>query len=448
MINISEELFISTIDSGFFRHIRKNSVLPQEIDQTREEYLKQLYKKVVTGEYFVAGPRAFKIESKSQKVARIIPMLTVADYCVYYFCVKQVEDELAIDRVANTYGAFSLGGIIRDSEEDQLDAISLELPSTPSRAYNMLGWIESWKDFQKKVWLTASSANTSEFLFSDIANFYDTIDLDKLEAKIRHAVPKDKLPVIHLLFSFLKNWNRKIYGYAHQTKGLPQDEVGDCSRLLANFYLQNYDEKISKYCDDINVTYFRYADDQIFMSNSKKDNLKALYKASVLLHNEGLNFGVSKVKIQDESEFSIYWAFEIFDLLGDSNDKARVTQGTEKYIAWSSEYGKDKFRWWSVLLRIISCDISSLSPELREGIFTDLLKEEFLLDQSSYVFKRIHNALEESKRKDFIEVLYSLSKESRFNAYLYELLDLQRRIEVFTKEQITKIEERIEELSL
>lgn len=99
----------------------------------------------------------------------------------------------------------------------------------------------------------------------DIANFYDNINLSLLEKKLLVSVPVEKLEFINMLMYFLKNWNLKNDKYHLKSVGIPQNEFGDQSRLLANFYLQNYDKMVKRICDISNATYIRYADDQIII---------------------------------------------------------------------------------------------------------------------------------------------------------------------------------------
>lgn len=449
MIDYTLDEFCETIDKKFWYHIRKQTLVPYANEIDKKEFLTSLYARLNDGAYFVASPRAFVIQSKQQKIARVIPVLSLEDYCTYYFCIKQLEKYLAINRVPNTYGGFSLGGQIRESENDEIEAIIADIPSSPTRAYNRFGWIESWGDFQDKAWRYATSTDSTQFLTLDIANFYDTIDLDKLESKIRHAVPKEFASVVNLLFSFLRNWNRKIYGYGHQSKGIPQDEVGDCSRILANFFLQNYDAKINEYCRAHDITYLRYADDQILMSASEKENLKALYEASILLHKEGLNINAAKVKSFDEHTFARYWAFEIFDKLKDKDDRQHILEGITLYLNWCGDaHGKESFKADSVLSRIISRGIHDAPQSQKHKILAECLEDDFLLEANSYKIDRILKMSAENDRATIVTQLMRLVEETRFNSYLYELLDLNRQHDIFTNEQEKRIKSRLNELTV
>lgn len=97
----------------------------------------------------------------------------------------------------------------------------------------------------------------------DISNFYDCIRLDLLETWINEVSDGSSKEIINLLFHFLNYWNKKVNLSNKQTVGIPQDALSDCSRILANFYLQRYDSYMYEVCSRYNCRYFRYADDQI-----------------------------------------------------------------------------------------------------------------------------------------------------------------------------------------
>ena len=71
-------------------------------------------------------------------------------------------------------------------------------------------------------------------------NFYDNINLSLLEKKLLISVPSEKMEFINMLMYFLRNWNLKNDKYHLKSVGIPQNEFGDQSRLLANFYLHYY----------------------------------------------------------------------------------------------------------------------------------------------------------------------------------------------------------------
>ena len=120
------------------------------------------------------------------------------------------------------------------------------------------------------MYATAKAQNYKYVAELDIANYYDSIRLDILEMRIRELVNKEYADIISLLFHFLNYWNRNTNLYNKQTVGIPQDAMGDCSRILANFYLQPYDKVVYDLCKEKKCKYLRYADDQFLFSETEK----------------------------------------------------------------------------------------------------------------------------------------------------------------------------------
>ena len=137
----------------------------------------------------------------------------------------------------------------------------------------------------------------------DIANFYDNINLFLLEDKIKHAIKKEKSEIVSLLFYFLKYWDKKHHFYNPRTMGILQDTGGEASRLLANFYLQDYDSYIHAKCKQHKVKYIRYADDQIFLGADKNSLQIIVFLASKYLAKLHLNINSSKVFYKSVEEF-------------------------------------------------------------------------------------------------------------------------------------------------
>src|SRR5450759_918267 len=93
-------------------------------------------------------------------------------------------------------------------------------------------------EFNSLLFSQLDQGNYSHVLQFDLSNFYDSVRLDMLERWIREEADSDKGWVITLLFYLLNQWNRRNTGLHPQAVGLPQDALADCSRILANYYLQ------------------------------------------------------------------------------------------------------------------------------------------------------------------------------------------------------------------
>lgn len=171
-------------------------------------------------EYKVNGIEEKLYMYKTNNVARIIPILTVKDECLYYFVCKTLEDEIAINRTENTYGGWRIGNKIILEENSEIDYVY--------KSYNPMLWNENWKKYQNILYNQVKDLDENAIILKlDIANFYDNINLSLLEKKLLVSVPNEKLEFTNILMYFLKNWNLKNDKYHVKSIGLPQNEFGD-----------------------------------------------------------------------------------------------------------------------------------------------------------------------------------------------------------------------------
>jgi hypothetical protein len=311
---IDFDIFRRIFDSSFWRTLSDSLVpyKPGEKPQDKKQFLEQLFVDITQRQYASSVPRDYIVSNKHNHVTRIVPTFSYRDACVYFFCIKRLEDHIAVNRIEGTFGGWRLGNPIRQKED-------VEIPSgayVPTLSYNRAQWGKNWQEFQKRAFEYSYLDDFDYFLKFDIANFHDTINLHLLEDKIRLVTQRDYRATIDLLFSFLGSWNRKFEGYTTKTVGLPQDEISDCSRILANFYLQDYDAVIHKLCANAGARYLRYADDQIIFCNSAHVANSLLIEACKELFKINLSVNSGKVdRFETREHFDEYWAFEMFGLL-------------------------------------------------------------------------------------------------------------------------------------
>lgn len=420
----------------------KESIIPHAYPIIRDEIADKLYKEITEFKYHPSTPRDYIIINKANYVARITPTFHPKDYFLYYFCTKILEDEIAINHVEGTYGGWRLGNQIRFKEEgDELELIE----SAPSNSYNPFLWTKNWTDFQKKAFENNNSDDYKFVVKLDIANFYDNINIDLLSKKLYLASPTSKLFYIDLLTHFLNNWNKKFQGYSKKSVGLPQDEISDSSRLLANFYLQDFDKTIKSKCDDVNARYLRYADDQLFYTKTKEDAQYLVYEASKQLSKIGLNINTGKVEYFDNpKKFNQYWAFEIFELLGDNTNKENINKGIKKFIEW-----KDKqisFKEHSVLRRILNQDFKLFETSSKHKVLAYLFDKEFISMMNNWSMSRVYKQLDCEDKKEFLKILDILIDENHFNYFHYNLIVFYEKNEI--KFDKSRIEKRINKLKI
>lgn len=435
---INYDNFRKLVGSRFWKHIHKETLLPYYAKIIeREQFLKDLYKEIETMSYVPSPPRGYIVSHKQNLVVRFIPSLTEKDYCVYFFCIKCLEDEIAKNRVEGTYGGWRLGGKIR-----QMEALD-DMPSISDYSYNRFAWKKAWKEYQKKAYKLYKNNNNKFFVVFDIANYYDSIRLNRLEILVRANVNKNKTQIVNLLFYFLENWGKRDLNYEKQNIGLPQDEVGDCSRILANYYLQEYDSNLFLLCSKHKSHYLRYADDQIIAAPSEKAVKALMFVASMELIKLGLNLNASKAKFFTRQEYYIYWSFDIFDLLTDENDKQKIQ------IAWIKYKERlDKnilFRPDTVLKRFLSCNLFKVDKLTRVEILSESNKKEFITSVNEYYLKQIYRFTELKNGKNYICLLNKLSDEVLYNQYHLRVLKFAKENKINFK-SFTKVINNLERL--
>src|SRR5205823_8620098 len=133
--------------------------------------------------------------------------------------------------------------------------------------FNPSAWVQAFGEFNSLLYAQLDTSQFSHVLQFDLSNFYDSVRLDILERWTREEGQSDKGWIITLLFYLLNQWNRRNTGLHPQSVGLPQDVLADCSRILANYYLQKFDQYAGAFCTSLGALYFRYADDQMVLLN-------------------------------------------------------------------------------------------------------------------------------------------------------------------------------------
>jgi hypothetical protein len=180
--------------------------------------------------------------------------------------------------------------------------------SIPQSCYNRSAWIHNWNRFWKLLAARHEDAEDEAwFAMFDIAKFYDSIDLRRLETSVRAVSSRLHFP-INILFHLLRSWNRGHCLYGESTKGLLMDVAGDCSRLVANFYLTPLTvDSETDYVTARDGNYMRFADDMVVRANTAGECREFIFRASEELHQLGLNINVAKVGYCTKAEFDKFW---------------------------------------------------------------------------------------------------------------------------------------------
>lgn len=257
---------------------------------------------------------------KAAGCTRFVPILTAEDMTVFYLIVLSLQEYL-IEDFDGVYGAYrSVPKTARKSKEPEKedDIIDPYFRDTFSRK----AWFKDWSQFTDLLTATCNDSSVGNYVVvSDIANFYDTIDIGRLINGIRSKVSGNE-EIVSLLGYFLNYWDRRIKGYSASSKGIPQEIISDASRIVSNFYLNEFDRRFIDYCGTQGVLYIRWADDIVIFGKSKLHLERVMHSASRFLLNIGLNFNASKTKHFSRREFQEYRALDLLSAISSKNAPA------------------------------------------------------------------------------------------------------------------------------
>jgi hypothetical protein len=433
------------VDQKFWKVI--NDLRVHATKKYRLPFLQDLKVKLKEYEYFPSLPLTVKEADKGHGVARQIPIFNLEDYSVYYYCVRKLELVIAKNRVEGTFGGWSMGGKIRKLENADEPAGEYQL----TYSYNPAAWARYYGDFNAHVYgkiIELQSAGQGDHLVYelDIANYYDNIQLAILENKIRRDADYSESGVLDLLMYFLGYSNRLVTQYQKRSVGIPQDAFGDCSRLLSNYYLQDYDLYMSQLAKKHNATYFRYADDQMLFVPNEEVGEMLIQMASRRMSRIGLNINQKKVIKRTLTELYTYRSFEINDLFKakDSNKDQRIVREFARmtFAAIDEDANCLRDRGYPLIKRLITADYNLLDASQRAKLMRYIFDTGFIKGCRAYTFTAAYTKMRQAEQTDFINLLGELIAKSKHSAFHYEILAFYRQHVIDTK----ALENRIADL--
>ena len=246
---------------------------------------------------------------KGNGVTRFLPILTKEDMAVYYHLCGHIGEQV-LKKEPDIFGGWrsipltKKGTIKRPSRADEEDARA-EQGGYFYDTFSDTMWLGQFKNFTQLIRKLTSQASSGLYVATtDIANFYDSIELPQLIRKLRRDTQGKLHEEIELLEVFLSLWDRRTTGYSPSSKGIPQEIISDGSRFLSHYYLQDFDETFKSYCKQNRLRYVRWADDMLIFGSSKKTLEHAIHKASRLLLSEGLNLNANKTRIYSRTDLA------------------------------------------------------------------------------------------------------------------------------------------------
>lgn len=424
-----------------FKYIVNNSLLGYQVKESFDGVINDVHQKVNTGHYHPMKPVGVYSIPKHNLVPRFIPVLTPCDNLLYHYLIKEIEENLLATKPkgVKTFGAYRILTTAKKKDSDRRKYDFIDIDDISVGKYTVsYSWYPGWGEFNETVknYFDRDKKKTV-FVKTDIANFYDNIDLRLLENKVRSCLDDTKLSEVNILFKLLQGVNSFSYKYNYQGKGLPQDETSDCSRLLANYFLYGFDREFNDVCKKLNCTYIRYCDDIIVMCNDKASAEKIIHSAAEILSKSALSLNSSKTKVFDSrAKFEKYWLFTEHDKLTQNIKnikKQKVYDESQKLVLAASkkERGFQLVKRWA---RLYDAKMKN-DPILKNKV------ERLLTHLSVDVVANYLKRLDATDKTRLLNRLYTKSRKSNYSG---DLLWFRKVCELLgEKSYIVKIDRHI-----
>ncbi len=170
---------------------------------------------------------------KGGGVTRFLPILSDVDMAVYYHICFTLSDYI-LKKKAGVFGGWHLvpksqravkidqGEFEEGNDVGEEDARGF-LQDYFSDPFSSSLWLKEWRQFTDLIGNLCAQKGIGNYVAqTDIANFYDSIEIPRLIRNLRHDA-HDKEEYIEVLELFLGFWNRRLSGYQASTLAYPFD---------------------------------------------------------------------------------------------------------------------------------------------------------------------------------------------------------------------------------
>lgn len=411
-----EKEFLKIFSSNFYKKVLKESLVSFKIKTTKSEAKRNIvdaYHNLLNFNYNISAPQEYIYLIKNRYVSRIIPVFTIQDEAIYFYLCKRLEDDISINRVDGTFGGWRIGNSIKALEDEELEYVV--------NSYDPSLWLKNWKDFQKYIFTNLQKYNYKYALKLDIANFYDSIDINLLSRKLYKCCSKEKYDIVELIIYLLKYWNKKYSNYNESNIGIPQNEFGDQSRLLANLYLNDYDVAMEQICINNNCKYSRFADDQIILFDEEEQINDIMLVCNDELRKIGLNLNAGKVKKFKKDDLIKFYLFNQLEKLDLKKYDEASTEFFELYDS-GKEIRSDTF-----LRRCLTIGLKKFSLSNRNRIMSIITSEDFIIKCGVQHLSKIYINLTLEEKEKFLETLFEMFKKIKFNGFKYIVITFAKK---------------------
>lgn len=160
-------------------------------------------------------------------------------------------------------------------------------------------WYDKWPSFMEKSVYTFEKEGYKYLSISDIAAYFENIQLDILREFLLRYFPKNQ-KIINLFINILEHWTWPTECLRGIRRGIPQGN--SISSFLGNVYLLPLDEAFKKFSEKYKIRYFRYMDDVKIFSKSPQAAIKAIFEMNAVLRKLHLNMQTSKTLIKYDNQ--------------------------------------------------------------------------------------------------------------------------------------------------
>jgi hypothetical protein len=117
-------------------------------------------------------------------VTRFLPVLTAEDMAVYYYLCYSLAPRILIKR-QRVYGAWHMMPNITNTDESEAVMFGQGYGSDP---FSSAWWLKEWKQFTALLFEVINDRKIGNYVATtDIANFYDSIEIPRLISKLRQT---------------------------------------------------------------------------------------------------------------------------------------------------------------------------------------------------------------------------------------------------------------------
>ncbi|MCE2504529.1 MAG: RNA-directed DNA polymerase [Chlorobi bacterium] len=303
------------------------------------------------------------------------------------------------------------------------DRTSRKLPHEISDDYSQ-DWFSQWKKMQKTI---LGFSESKKFVIStDIANYYDNIDLVTLREKVLGYVKeKDESGVlVDLLFRIIEDISWRPDYLPYKKQGLPIVTL-ESIRLLGHTFLFEVDA-ILKSKTKQNFT--RWMDDITIGVDSRKETNEILGGMSDTLKSSGLELNLAKTHLYSSEDFAYNFLIKT-NIYLDSLKEKKSLSGSEKKSfrkAFTEHLRDKKPQYWSKItkrfihlhanfkIKISKKRVGELyveHPVLRDKLCKYLKS----MDYSSWSSKLVIEILDRLDMKDDIALFYVADLVTQWN---------------------------------